>query len=183
MLQRRSWDAAWGDIGDIFSAVWDAVTAPLEAFPDALGELPGKIASATVGMFDGIWDAFKGVLEDMLGAWNRIDLGFNVSIPGWVPGVGGNSFGVDDLVPDIRIPSFHSGGVFRTAAPGGEGIAIVRDGEAYGATVATRQGPAGGAGDTFVLQVDRRELGRVVRDELRDLSLREGAIPVIVQAP
>lgn len=65
------------------------------------------------------------VVNGAAGAINRIPA---ISIPSWVPGIGGRSFSLPN-VPTISIPRLHSGGRFRTASAGGEGLALLKDQE------------------------------------------------------
>jgi len=118
------WDAAWTGIKDTFSGVWDYITAPLEAFPEMLGNMGGLIAAAAVGMWDGIKNSFRGAINFIIDGWN----GLEFKIPGFDPPGPGPKFGGFTLgLP--HIDRFHSGGVFTSSTVAGEGLAILQHGE------------------------------------------------------
>lgn len=106
-----------------FTAAKDFVVGKLDSLVTFVGGLKDKIAKKAVGMFDGIWTALKGALGLIQAAWNSLDFGIHISIPGWVPGVGGKGFNIDDIIPDIHIPGLAEGGVIDqpTMALVGEG--------------------------------------------------------------
>lgn len=65
------------------------------------------------------------VLNTMIDLWNSLD--FGVSIPYWVPFIGGRS--IDDVFPDVpRLPKLHSGGMIPGNA-NDEMLAILQGGE------------------------------------------------------
>jgi hypothetical protein len=102
-----------------------------------ISALPGRIASAAKGMWDGIKNAFKSAINWIIRAWNNLEF----TLPGkkvFGVKIGGQTIGTPD------IPTLHSGGTFR--APNGqtEGLARLRDGE----TVL----PPGASGGTIIIQ-------------------------------
>ena len=138
------WGRAWDGIKQVFAGVWDQITnvlrtavgtirsvvggigsvvgEALESIVGAIGRMPGRIASAAAGMFDGIRNAFRSAINWIIRAWN----GLEFKIPGFDPPGPGPTFGGFTLgVPNI--PTLHSGGVFRAPRPGGEGLALLRD--------------------------------------------------------
>lgn len=83
------------------------------------GNVKGAIASTAHGMWDGIWDAFKSMLNRVIGAWNSLHFT-----------IGGGSFAGQNIpsmtlsVP--HIPYFHMGGM----VPGsGDVLAMLQGGE------------------------------------------------------
>lgn len=107
-------------------------------FEDAiswLGGVPGKIGSKLKGAFTGLADAFRL-------AWN--------GVARFINGVADFKIGLPGPIPDVHVnfpdlPTFHTGGVFRAPTAGGEGLALLRDGE--------RVIPAGqGGGSTVIFQ-------------------------------
>lgn len=105
-----------------FDVVKDAVTGVKDWISDRFGEivgfftgLPGKIASAASGMWDGIKDAFKGVINTLIGWWNGLDFSLpKVHIPGTPFDVGGFTLGTPD------IPTLAGGGTINGLALVGE---------------------------------------------------------------
>jgi hypothetical protein len=90
-------------------------------------EMPGRIAAAASGMWDGLKDAFRSAVNWIIGKWNDLKLtlgGQKVDLP----------FGMGFDIPSItlrtpNIPTLHDGGVYRAPTPGGEGLALLKDGE------------------------------------------------------
>lgn len=64
-----------------------------------------KFVSPLIAAFNTLKEAFRTIINFIIGAWNAIDL--SISVPDWVPGIGGK--GVDDLFPDI--PMLAAGGI------------------------------------------------------------------------
>jgi hypothetical protein len=70
-------------------------------------DLPGRIASAATGMWDGIKDAFRSALNWLIGAWNGLEFTTpKISIP-FAPDIPSITFGVPD------IPMLADGGPLR----------------------------------------------------------------------
>ena len=105
------WQRAWDGIKQIFKGVWDAlvdiVKIPLNYIIDLVN-----------GMTDAIEWAVNGIIDCL----NE----FNWTIPDWVPGVGGKSFGFDiDNIDIPEIPHLATGTV--VPANFGEFHAILGD--------------------------------------------------------
>jgi TP901 family phage tail tape measure protein len=90
---------------------WDDITS-------TIGDSVGAIGN----FFEAIYAVAKGTINGIIRAWNAIDFSFSVSIPDWVPEIGGSSFSISDVVPDI--PLLQTGG-FTTA----EGLAMLHPDE------------------------------------------------------
>lgn len=90
-----------GKVIGFFQSIYSAVKDKFGAIIGFFKQVPGKIANIATHMFDGIKEAFKAAVNFIIDAWNAIDFGIHVSIPGWVPKVGGKGFGIDDIFPDI----------------------------------------------------------------------------------
>lgn len=99
----------WDKIKAGAAAVKDFVVGKLGAIADLITGLPGRISRAASGMFDGISRAARGAFNLVIDAWNSLDFGINVTVPGWIPGIGGKSFGVADIFPDV--PRLAAGGI------------------------------------------------------------------------
>lgn len=77
-----------GIIRGIVTVVQSVVTGIGTRIGNLVGffqRLPGQINRATAGMWDGIGDAFRGVLNDIIGWWNGLSLTLN--IPDAIPGM------------------------------------------------------------------------------------------------
>ena len=66
-------------------------------------------ADKIADVFSGVWSAVKGAYNALASGWNRIDIEIGpFSIPDWVPGIGGASFHIADIIPSI--PRLATGG-------------------------------------------------------------------------
>lgn len=145
-------------IGSAFKAAWDAILERLQSFANGAIEklvgivewvkaLPGLIVEAAKGMWDGISDAFKDMLNQIITWWN--DLSFpefdipKVHVPGTDHDIGGGTIGGWDLP---NIPKLHEGGVFSSGK--GEGLALLSDGERVLTPAQNESWERGGAGLT-----------------------------------
>lgn len=97
------WKNSWAWIKKAASNVWEW-----------LQKLPGWIGSAFSKVADFITAPFRAAFNGIARAWNNTVGRLSFSVPGWVPGIGGNSFSVPNL------PTFHSGGIL----PGVRGTAV-----------------------------------------------------------
>jgi phage-related protein len=142
-------------------------------------KLPGRIASAASGMWDGIKDAFRAAINWIIKGWNSLHFKMP-SIDTHIPGVG-KVGGFDLGLP--QIPYLADGG---TALSGGWAVVGERGPELInlnrGATVQPltgRNAPRGG-GDVYVTVEVRgsvtaeRDLARSIRDEIAQLIRRRG---------
>jgi hypothetical protein len=116
------WRASWSGIRSAAASTWDF----LKKIPGWLGTAFSKIGSAITAPFR--W-AFNYIAD----AWNHTIGGLHFSVPSWVPGIGGNSFGVP------YIPHFHEGGEV-PGPPGSNVLALLQGGE----TVTSVSGAGGG---------------------------------------
>jgi phage-related protein len=148
---QTAWRVAWGAIRSTAQNAWNFIR-----------QIPGWIAGAFSGIAGSISSPFRAAFNFIASAWNNTVGGLSFSIPGWVPGIGGNSFGVP------RIPYFHSGGV----VPGVVGtnvLAMVQAGERIGSVAS-----GGSGGQTIVINVGGQRLGDVLLDPLRQAVRTRG---------
>jgi hypothetical protein len=154
---QRIWNTAWGWIKRTAIDVWNWLKA-----------LPGRVGSA-FGRIHGLISApFRSAFNAIANAWNNTVGRLSWSIPGWVPGIGGNSISVPNL------PTFHMG----TASAGGgmpsEFLAVLRSGE----SVSTRGGGTAGA-----MTVRATGAGRPVEAALSEAVvglIRRGSLQLVV---
>jgi len=123
----------WDKIKDGVTAVKDFITTKFNALLDFFRLLPSRIGRAVTGMWDGIKDAFRSVVNWIIEKWNNFSIGFGpVSLPTWL---GGGTF--EFRVDTPNIPYLHDGGIFNAPPGRREGLAMLEDGE--------RVTPAGGS--------------------------------------
>lgn len=163
----------WDSIKAGASAAFDWIRGVVSGFIDFFTTLPGKIASAASGLFDGIKNAFRSAINWVIRAWNSLEF----KIPGFDPPGPGPKFGGFTLgVPDI--PTLHAGGrVSRDGAvnvrPDEEIITLPRGASVVPLPVGTVPGQLSGAegdGKPIVLQVvlEKKVLAEAVYDHTRD---------------
>jgi phage-related protein len=98
-----NWSKVWDGLKNIVSGNFTAISgiirglitivqSTVEGIRTRIGNmvgffqrLPGQIATATAGMWDGISGAFRGMLNDIIGWWNGLSLTLN--IPDAIPGM------------------------------------------------------------------------------------------------
>ena len=88
-----NWQRAWQGVQDIFGGIFNGLIA---------------LVKAPVNAIIGILNGLIGGLNSMIDGLNRIQ----ISIPDWVPGIGGNTFGIN-IGKIGNIPYLASGGIIR----------------------------------------------------------------------
>lgn len=142
------WEKAWNGVTEIFKGIWNGIVSIVEAAINFI---------------------ISGV-NLLISALNTI----HFDIPDWVPIIGGKSFGINiPLVSSVALPRLAEGAVI---PPNREFLAVLGD-QKSGTNIETplstmvqafkqAMNETGGGGGsrpiTVVLQLDRRELGRVV---------------------
>lgn len=150
------WKKAWNGVKTIFKGIWDTFA----------GIIKTPINAAIVIINRAIEGIVKGI-NSVISALNRI----SVTIPDWVPGLGGKHFGIN--IPSVKayqIPMLATGAVI---PPNREFLAVLGD-QKQGTNIETplatmieafktALSEGGYGGDTTViLQLDGREFGRAV---------------------
>lgn len=114
---------AWQQFRDILSGIWNSVTNRVElavagiraAWDGIMGfifGLPDKIRNAVSGMWNPITEGFRNAINALIDGWNSINLEIGpFTIPDWVPAVGGNTFHIPNMWPNL--PKLQRGGVTR----------------------------------------------------------------------
>ena len=141
---KTSTESAWGSINSTLGTKWEEIrsnaTAKFAAIKDSVVAAWNTLKSETSTIWNGIWGAMKSVINTILGgvesmvngvinALNRMSSAVNnlsFDIPDWVPGIGGESFGLDiPTVSKVHLPRLASGTVVPPRA--GEFAAILGD--------------------------------------------------------
>lgn len=152
---QRLWKTAWGGIKSAAEDVWNW----LRKVPGWMGTAFGKIAAVISNPFR---SAFNGISR----AWNATIGGLSWSVPGWIPGIGGNTVSVP------RLPTYHAGGI----VPGVIGTAVPIMAQA-GERVT---GVAGGGGRDEWIRVDMGELGDALLSAIaRAVGNRGGSVTAL----
>jgi hypothetical protein len=107
----KAWTAGWNWIKESAASAWNWIK-----------QIPGWVASAFGSIATAISAPFRRAFNGISDAWNATIGRLSWSVPGWVPGVGGNTISAP------RLPRFHTGGTM-PGLPGREGLAILQGGE------------------------------------------------------
>jgi small-conductance mechanosensitive channel len=142
----------WDWVKKVGRAAWHGIEIAAEATWHFLQKIPGWIGKAFKAVVSAITWPFRTAFNLVADAWNHTVGSLRWTVPGWVPGIGGNTIGVPQL------PHFHQGGTV-PGAPGAEVLAVLQGGE----EVTSRAGSVGG-GDTVhvVVKIDRDTLLDVI---------------------
>jgi phage-related protein len=99
----------WNDVSNFLSGLWDGMTAKGTKVWDAIKSAASAVGDAVKGVWDGIKGAVAGVWNFLARGWNSIP---DITVPDWVPLIGGKTFGLP------KLPMLYRGG----EAPGGRAI-------------------------------------------------------------
>lgn len=83
----------WQNIKSVAGEVWGWVEERISGFVDFVTGIPRAVGGALSGLWEGLTSGFTA-------AWNAIARtvnGIDFTIPSWVPGLGGKTFGLPDL--------------------------------------------------------------------------------------
>jgi phage-related protein len=129
-----------GVVGNVTSAVTTAFTNIKNFF----GDVRDFIVSSAGTIFNPLYNGMKAVLNSIIAIWNKLDFAIDISVPDWVPIVGGKGFKVADIFPDI--PYLAKGGIVNSPT-----LAMI--GEA-GPEAVIPLNKAGAMGNTFNITVN-----------------------------
>lgn len=171
-----TWKAIWGTIGEPVKAAWDWIKRMGSTALDWYLSLPGKIWGAFKKIGGYVSAPFKAGFNAVARAWNATVGQLRWTVPGWVPGIGGNTVGAPQL------PQFHAGGTV-PGSPGQTVFAALLAGE----RVSSRSASMGGT----TLRVEARDGGgsqlerlladwflHAIRTGALQLNVRDGRVVV-----
>ena len=132
----------------IMTAIKSGNSTALDGIKDKWTNVWSGLKEKTISIFDGIWSGIRGAINNILsgvekmangvvkGVNKMIDALNNLSfdVPDWVPGIGGESFGLD--IPNmstVKLPRLAQGGFVRANTPQ---LAMIGDNRHYGEIVA-----------------------------------------------
>ena len=145
------WRVTWGGIKAAAHAVGRWFSGPFVGFFtgawDRIRSVWGKVTgwfsnlgSGVKRVFSNIGNAitapFRAAFNAISRAWNNTVGRLSFTIPGWVPGIGGNSFSAPNL------PYFHAGGRV-PGTPGQDVLAVLQAGETVMSTASSVNGGNG----------------------------------------
>jgi hypothetical protein len=175
------WRVTWGGIKDAAAAVgswfrdtlwnkwikgaWDGIVNAGKNAWNWMKELPGKIKNTFARIADFLFAPFRTAFNRISDAWNNTVGRLSWTVPGWVPGVGGNSISAP------RLPKFHTGGKI----PGIPGQEVPFMGLA-GETVL----PAGRSGSDSVQVVVMLDSNVLIEGLARAVGRRGGNVQLVL---
>lgn len=100
----------WGHVTNIFAQIQMAMVNPFNTVRTLVQEVVSAISGFVSGMFGGVLSSGKSAINGLIIAANAMIGGLNkikISVPGWVPGIGGNEIGFNVA----KIPMLAAGGI------------------------------------------------------------------------
>ena len=113
----------WNWITERLSAIWERVQGIWDTIVGFVQGLGTRIANAARGLWDGLRNGLSGVINFIIRGINFIIgalNGINITVPDWVPGIGGNKFGFN--ISELQPVQLALGGVVRPTAGGTRAI-------------------------------------------------------------
>ncbi len=167
------WEAVWGAAVAYFEWVVGNWKTAIGWVVDGFGWLvaqvkrvPGMIGSALSAVYNFVTAPFRMAFNAVSNMWNRTIGRLSWTVPGWVPGIGGNTISAP------RLPTMHSGGRV-PGTPGQNVLALLQAGETVGAGSA-----AGGARTEIVIRGDGSRVGAALLELLAGAVREAGGLDV-----
>lgn len=199
----------WEGIQQAASSVWEAVKGVWSAASEWFSQhVTQPLASAFDAAGGAVKGAVNGLLSNVEGMINAIIKGVNwlisqmnkisFDVPDWVPGIGGNSFGINiPSISEVKLPRLARGAVIPANR---EFMAVLGD-QSHGNNLEAPEGlirkivreESGGGGETtallqaileavkagHIIMVDRRILGQTVTQEQNRMTRQSGRSVVL----
>lgn len=105
----NAFGTALGDLKDGAMNAFNSIKGFIGDLWDKFIGFKNQVADIAKTIFSPILDGWKNIINGIIRAWNGIDFGIHITVPDWVPLVGGKGFNVDDIFPDI--PYLAKGGI------------------------------------------------------------------------
>jgi hypothetical protein len=157
----------WDTVKEAGGAAWDWIVAKGRDAWNWLKQIPGWVSSAFGRVGDAISAPFRAAFNAVSRAWNSTIGRLSWTVPGWIPGIGGNTISAP------RLPQFHSGGTV-PGLPGQEVLAVLQAGE----TVNNAAGAGPGGRSEKVVYLD---LGPALMDIIqREVGARGGDVQIVL---
>ncbi len=164
--------AKFTEVGDVIREKWGAVVDFFTGIPDKIRESFQRVKDFILAPFRAAAEIFENIINYFIRNLNKL----SISVPGWVPGIGGKQFGFN--LQEVSLPKWAHGGVIDEPTL----LYGLKSQRPY--AIVGEAGPERvGGGDTFIYHVsfpnamirkdaDLTELSRLVSYELRSLQDR-----------
>lgn len=125
-------EAIHDKISSVMDTIKNGIQTALDTIKTKWEEIWNGLKTTTVEIFEGIWNGIKGAINSILsgietmangvvnGVNTMIDAlnSLSFDIPDWVPGVGGESFGLNiPNIPAVSLPRLAQGGFVKANTP------------------------------------------------------------------
>ncbi len=153
------WDALYGIVEGLITAIWNVIMSVLDvigayfetkfnSIRQSVSDTLNSIKDIVVNVFNSIWKFIKNIVNSILGGIETMVGGFvdginnmisalnsfRIDIPDWIPGIGGNSFGLSiPQIGRIKLPRLAEGGYVKANTPQ---LAMIGDNRHQGEIVA-----------------------------------------------
>lgn len=101
--------SVWDGLSSFFTGLWDGISKVAKGAWEGIGKVIETVGNTVKSVWDAITSVVKSVWNFIARAWNSIP---SITIPDFVPGIGGKEFGLP------KLPLLWKGG----EAPGGKAI-------------------------------------------------------------
>lgn len=113
------WEKAWNGVKDILKGIWDGIVSVVKS-----------PINSVIGFINGLIDGVTSGINSLIDALNSV----NFTIPRWVPGLGGSTFGLGlSNISASKIPYLAGGGYVKRNTPQ---LAMIGDNRHQGEVVA-----------------------------------------------
>lgn len=151
----------------VYKAGWNIIWSAGVSVVNWIKGVPGMLLSAWSGLYNIITSPFRAAFNAVAGFWNRTIGKLSWTVPGWVPGFGGNSISAP------KMPTLHGGGRV-PGSPGANVVALLRAGETVGA------GSAAGGRTVIEVRSAGSRLDEVLVEILAGAIRRGGGVDVVL---
>ncbi|AIF45641.1 phage tail tape measure protein [Virgibacillus sp. SK37] len=157
-------------IKEVGPKLWEGIKNGAKTAFDFIKGVWTKLGDFLSSIFEGAIKIIKAPFNFFIDGFNKIINGLNglnIKVPDWVPLIGGERFGFN--IPNI--PRLHTGGVFNAPTSGGEGLALLKDGEMVLDPMQSRkeaQNQGKSRPQIIKLIIDSRELAEIVANTMQD---------------
>jgi len=145
----------WGKIVGIVKDIWNRVVNWFKGIPKRIGDAFAPVKDFILAPFRAAWSGIESAINWLIRQLNKIQ----INIPGWVPLIGGKTFGIN--IAKITLPKFQEGGIVTSptvALVGEKGPEAIVPLDKMGNTIINFTEPVfmenEGAMDTFVAKIE-----------------------------
>lgn len=95
----------WGTIVEVVKDIWNKVIEWFRGIPEKIGAIFATVKDWILAPFRAALSGIESGINWLIRQMNRISF----TIPSWVPGIGGKTWGIN--IPEVSLPKFEHGGL------------------------------------------------------------------------